>query len=69
MAPITPKRTLFQINGRRINPLVAPTICIVLMVKRLEYIESRIELLISNTAIIKNTANHQNPEVNALHYR
>ena len=43
---------LFQINGFRMNALVAPTICMVLIEKRFEYTASRMELLINNIAMI-----------------
>ena len=41
---------LVMIKGRLIKALVAPTSCIVLIINRLEYTESRIEALISSMA-------------------
>ena len=55
MAPIIPNRTLLHIKGRRIKDLVAPTICMVFIVKRFAYTERRIELLINKTAINRKT--------------
>ena len=51
--PINPNLTWVFIKGFLINFLVAPTICIVLMFILLEYIESRIEPLITTIEIIR----------------
>ena len=53
-----PWSRLFCINGFLINDFVAPTNCMVLIKKRLEYIDKRIDELISAMAIaLKNKLN------------
>lgn len=49
--PIIPSRILRQIKGLRMNFLVAPTICIVLIVKRFEWTANLMELFIKRTAM------------------
>jgi hypothetical protein len=54
--PMSPSFMLRIMNGFLINDFVAPTICMVLMIKRLECMDNLSELLMSKTAINDNMA-------------
>ena len=65
MAAMKPCRMLLMINGRRINPAVAPTSFIVWIKKRREYIVSLMVLFISTNEMSIN-AEEMSIRINAM---